>query len=177
MKTVYLFRHGDSEESGLELDYCRKLTEEGRLRTAEMSDHLKSAGIRTGLIITSEAVRAKSTACIAAEGLGYPESDIVSEDILYSSKKPEDVMAILRNTPDKISSVMLVGHNPLLSDFALYISSRPVEINMKKSSVIKIIFNTQDWDSIAPGSGKIKFYKIFEGKRIIDAADKIISDL
>jgi phosphohistidine phosphatase len=175
MKTVYLFRHGDSEESGLELDYCRKLTEEGRLRTAEMSDHLKSEGIRTDLIVASEAVRAKSTACIAAERLDYPETDIVPEDILYSSKKPEEVMALLKNIPDKISSVMLVGHNPLLSDFALYISSRLVEVNMKKSSVLKIVFHTKEWDSITPGSGNIKFYKIFEGKRIIDAVDKIVS--
>jgi len=170
MKTVYLFRHGDSEESGLVRDYCRKLTEEGVLRSEAMADHLNKSGYRPDLIITSGALRAKSTADIIAKHLNYPGSDIVIEDVLYETKKPEDVIPLLLNSSSNISSIMIVGHNPLLSDFIKYISRPPVEINMKKSSVVQIDFKTKEWNSITPASGKIVFYKTFEKGKIIDCS-------
>ncbi|HNX24461.1 MAG TPA: histidine phosphatase family protein [Spirochaetota bacterium] len=171
MKTVYLFRHGDSEEGGLELDYCRKLTEEGKARSAAMAEYIKKTGCRPDLIITSEALRAKTTACIIAKTFGYPETDIVTEDILYETKKVNDIIPLILNCSTKISSIMIVGHNPLLSDFIKYISSSSSDINMKKSSVVRIDFKTDEWNSITPGSGNISFYKVFVNGGIIDASE------
>lgn len=172
MKTVYLFRHGDSEESGFELDYCRKLTEEGKIRSEEMAEHLKKAGYRPDLIMTSGVLRAKTTACIFAEVHGYAESDIVIEDILYKSKKVEEILPLIMNASINISGIMIVGHNPLLSEFIKYITGSSAVVNMKKSSVIRIDFKNKEWNSITPGSGKIKFYKVFVNGGIIDAADE-----
>jgi len=169
MKTVYLFRHGDSEESGFELDYCRKLTDEGMLRSAEMAEHLKQAGYQPEIIIASGALRAKTTACIIAKACGYPESDIVIEDILYETKKADDIIPLIQKSSAKISSIMIVGHNPLLCEFTKHISTSSTEIKMKKSSVVRIDFKTKEWNSITPGSGKIIFYKKFDNGRIIDA--------
>lgn len=171
MKTVYLFRHGDSEESGFELDYCRKLTEEGKLRSEAMSEYLKKAGYKPELIMTSGALRAKTTAFIAAKAFGYPDSEIIIEDIIYESKKAEEILPLIMNSSTKISGIMIVGHNPLLSEFIKYITGSASELNMKKSSVIRIDFKTKEWNSITPGSGKIFFYKIFLNGGIIDAAD------
>lgn len=172
MKTVYLFRHGDSEESGFELDYCRKLTDEGKLRSEEMADHLKKAGCRPDLIVTSGALRAKTTACIAAKVFGYPETDIVIEDIIYESKIVDDIITLIMNTPAMKSNIMIVGHNPLLSEFIKFITGSASELSMKKSSVIRIDFKNKEWNSIAPVSGKIRFYKIFVNGGIVDAADE-----
>jgi phosphohistidine phosphatase len=172
MKTVYLFRHGDSEESGFELDYCRKLTDEGKLRSEEMAEHLKKIGCRPDLIMTSGALRAKTTACIAAKTFGYPESEIVIEDIIYESKKTEEILPLIMNSSTKISGIMIVGHNPLLSEFLKYITGSSADISMKKSSVIRIDFKNKEWNSIVPGSGKTSFYKIFVNGGIVDAADE-----
>jgi phosphohistidine phosphatase len=172
MKTVYLFRHGDSEESGFEVDYCRKLTEEGKARSAAMAEHLKKAGLQPDVIMTSGTVRAKATAGIIAKSYGYPESDIIIEDIIYESKKVDDILPLIMNSSTKVSSIMIVGHNPLLSEFIKYITSSSSEISIKKSSVVRIDFKTKDWNSITPGSGKITFYKKFVNGGIIDAADE-----
>jgi phosphohistidine phosphatase len=172
MKTVYLFRHGDSEESGFEVDYCRKLTEEGKLQSSVMADYLNKAGLRPDHIMTSGTVRAKSTACIAAKAFGIPGENIEVEDIIYESRKAEDIITLVMNSPSKVSSIMIVGHNPLLSEFIKFVSSSASVINMKKSSVARIDFKTGDWASITPASGKIAFYKMFINGRITDAADE-----
>jgi len=174
MKILYLFRHGDAKEIGVNSDYSRELTEKGELRVTEMAKHLIKYGYRADLIITSGALRAKSTADIIAGISGYTGRDIVIENILYSSNIEDDVISLIKNISAKISSVMIVGHNPLLSDFVSYISRTTGEISMKKSSVIRIDFNTDDWSSIWPGAGNIKFYKYFKKGDIIDAAEDFL---
>ena len=173
MKTIYLFRHGDTEDVESGFDYTRKLTVIGKLHNASMAEHLKSSGLRLDLIVSSGAMRALSTSVLIAEKYGYPEYDIVTEDILYSSDKPEAVKLFINKFPAEISSVMLVGHNPLLSDFVSYISSSPAGISMKKSSVVQIEFDTDNWNSIKSGSGRIVSYRIFDGSVIIDVVDRI----
>jgi phosphohistidine phosphatase SixA len=55
---------------------------------------------------------------------------------------------------------MLVGHNPLLSDFIMYSCSSCHGLSMKKSSIVKIEFDLPDWDSIGYRSGKLVYYKV-----------------
>jgi len=173
MKTVYLFRHGDTENAGSGQDYSRKLTEEGRQRTVEMTDHLKLSKIRTGLIISSGALRAEATAFIIAGRLGYPVSGIVTDDLLYHSKNAGDIMPLIQKSSEDISSIMIVGHVPLLNDFTSYISITPVEISMGKSSSVRIDFDADGWSTISPHSGRIVFYKTFEKGAIVDAVTNV----
>jgi len=173
MKTIYLFRHGDTVDAGSGPDYSRELTEEGRLRSAEMADHLKGNGIKFDLIISSGALRAEGTAFIIAGRFGYPVSGIVIDDMLYSSKNPEDILALIRKTPADLSSIVAVGHVPLLNDFASFVSNSPAEISLGKSSLVRIDFNTAEWNSITPGSGMVAFYKTFEKGKIVDAVTNV----
>lgn len=168
MKTLYLFRHGDTEDAGSGADYSRKLTLEGEKQSGEMADHLKDCGCIIDRIITSGAPRAMRTACIIADCFGYPTADIVTDDILYSSKNPEDIFYHILEFSSGFSSVMLVGHNPLLSDLAAYAGRLQSLINIGKSSPVRMDFDTADWSSILPRSGKIVFYKTFEKGRIVD---------
>jgi len=173
MKTIYLFRHGDTEETGSDTDYNRKLTDEGRLRSAEMAAYLKIAGFRPDLIISSGALRARTTAAVIAVAFGYPDSKIEIDDNLYFSKNETEIIPLIQKTSAGISSVMLVGHNPLLSDFASYICGCCSVLSMRKSSVIRLDFNSSGWDTIAPGKCNINFYKAFSDGSIIDATGEI----
>jgi len=169
MKTLYLFRHGDAEENSSGSDYERELTEKGRKYSAQLGDHLKETGIIADLIISSGAPRAKSTAEIAAGAIGYPLEDISINEMLYSSGNPEDILALLLSMPHETSSVMLVGHNPLLSDFILYICRSCYGLSMKKSSVVKIEFDLPDWGSIGYRSGGLVYYKVASKNGVVDS--------
>jgi len=172
MKTLYLFRHGDADESNSGPDYDRELTEKGRKYSAQLGNHLKEAGIKIDQIISSGAPRAKATAEIAAGEIGYPAEDIATEEMLYSSGNPEDILALLLNLSSGISSVMLVGHNPLLSDFIMYICRSCHGLSMKKSSIAKIEFDLPDWDSIGYRSGKLVYYKVSSKNGVVDSMEQ-----
>jgi phosphohistidine phosphatase len=160
MKTVYLFRHGDAEDNNPGGDYNRELTEKGRKYSAQLGSHLNETGTTIDIIISSGAPRARVTAEVAAGEMGYNTEDIVIDDMLYSSGNPEDILALLLSLSPEISSLMIVGHNPLLSDFVMYICSSCYGLSMKKSSIVKIEFDLADWGSIGYRSGKLVYYKV-----------------
>lgn len=168
MKTVYLFRHGDTVDAGSGADYSRNLTEEGRRQNDEMAVNLKEDGIKFDLFITSGALRAVETARIIAGRFEYPVTGIVTDDLLYSSNNADDILHLIQNSSEDISSIMIVGHNPLLSDFISYAGSFPSGISMGKSSSVRIDFNTGGWSLIEPHSGKVAFYKTFVKGKIVE---------
>ena len=171
MKTVYLFRHGDAEDNNSRGDYHRELTEKGRNYSAQLGSYLKDSGTNIDLVISSGAPRAKLTAEIAAGEAGYPVEEIAVEDMLYSSGNPEDILALILGLSPGISSVMLVGHNPLLSDFIMYICSSCHGLSMKKSSIVKIEFDLPDWTSIGYRSGKLAYYKVSSKNGVVDSME------
>jgi phosphohistidine phosphatase len=169
MKTVYLFRHGDAEENNSGSDYERELTEKGRKYSAQLGSHLKETVTTIDLIISSGAPRARLTAEIAAGEMEYNADDIAIDDMLYSSGNPEDILALLLGLSPGISSVMLVGHNPLLSDFIMYICRSCHGLSMKKSSIVKIEFDLPDWGSIGYRSGNLVYYKVSSKNGVDDS--------
>jgi len=171
MKTLYLLRHGDAEENNSGQDYDRELTEKGRKYSVQLGNHLEETGTAIDLIISSGAPRAMVTAEIAAGEIGYPIEDITVEEMLYSSANPEDILALLLSLSAGISSVMLVGHNPLLSDFIMYICKSCHGLSMKKSSIVKIEFDLPDWDSIGYRSGKLVYYKVSSKNGVVDSME------
>lgn len=169
MRTLYLFRHGDADDNSSGSDYERELTEKGRKYTAQLGDYLKEVGTNADLVISSGAPRARETAEIAAAAIGYPIEDISSDEMLYTSGNPEDILALLLGLSSEISSVMLVGHNPLLSDFVLFICRSCNGLSMKKSSIVKIEFDLPDWGSIGYRSGTLVYYKVASKNGVVDS--------
>ncbi len=63
-----------------------------------------------GLIVTSDARRARQTAQIVAEELGLEER-ITLEPEIYNAEL-DTLLRILRGLPDAAECVLMVGHNP-----------------------------------------------------------------
>lgn len=171
MKSVYIFRHGDAEKNDNDPDYARKLTIKGVLRTVQMAEHIRDTGYVIDLIISSGATRAKGTAVIIAQTTGYNQSDIRYNDILYTSKKASEIVDFIGEMPEEKSSVMLIGHNPLLNSVALNISNSGDEFFLQKSSMLRIDFDTDSWKAVAQGTGRTVFYKTFSDGEIINCVD------
>ncbi len=66
------------------------------------------------LIVTSDAVRARTTAQAVAEAAGY-DREIVVDPRLYHAN-PDDLLAVLQGLSDDSARAMIVGHNPGLED-------------------------------------------------------------
>lgn len=148
MKTIYIVRHAKSswDEPGLS-DHDRPLIAAGIKKTNLVIDYLKAKKVMPGLIITSTARRAKDTALLVADGLGYPYSKIIFDEKIYHAS-PNSIMDELYALDDQINSVMIFGHNPTLTYFVNQFLE-PTIANLPTSGVVAIEFDTDKWVEIA----------------------------
>lgn len=168
MKKVFLLRHGEAQEQDYESDYSRRLTDRGKLRSSILADHLLSCKEKIDIIITSGAARAKSTADIFMSTFKLSEESLVINDELYTAHEPWILMDMLWNCDNSISSIMIVGHNPVLSELA-FILTGGFRNSMAKGSLVKIEFNINLWEELEVSKGALAFYKLFSNGGIIDA--------
>jgi phosphohistidine phosphatase len=156
MKTIYIARHAKSswDEPGLS-DHDRPLIAAGIKKTNLVIDYLKAKKVMPGLIITSTARRAKDTALLVADGLGYPQSKVIFEEKMYHAS-PNSIMDELYTLEDGINSVMIFGHNPTLTYFVNQFLDPPI-VNLPTSGLVAIEFDTGKWVDISAAKYRNRF--------------------
>lgn len=95
-------------------DWQRPLNDRGLRDAPRAGTWLREHSRIPDLIITSDAVRARTTAELVATSAGYAR-DIVVDPSLYHAR-PADVLAVLTNVKEPAPTVMIVGHNPGLEE-------------------------------------------------------------
>ena len=95
-------------------DWQRPLNDRGRRDAPRAGEWLRESGLVPDLIVSSDAVRARSTAEAVAETLGDTH-DIIKHPALYHAK-PEDVFEVLHEVGGDAQSVLIVAHNPGLEE-------------------------------------------------------------
>lgn len=114
MKRLYLLRHAKSDwatEAGS--DHERPLAPRGRRSASTIGRFLAQQPHPPDRIVSSTAVRARSTAEIAVESGGL-RCALELEERLYGGS-PETLLAVMREASDEAESLMLVGHEPTWS--------------------------------------------------------------
>jgi len=118
-------------------------------RTQAAAQGLRSLGIKPDLILTSPLLRAKQTAEIACEALGYPVKKLKQTDALKSEAKPAELFDELSGL--KAEEVMCVGHAPNVDNvIAFAMGSRSPVNELKKAGLATI-----EIESFSPPRGKI----------------------
>lgn len=141
MKEIFVLRHGKAEdinECQSRSDFDRKLTKEGKDKTAKLGQFLNKTDGDVDVVITSPYLRAKETAEIVVNSLDKkPELKI--EDFLSAGVS---VQEISRGILDKYSAkdkVLIVGHTPDLEIFIGKLIGAK-NITLKKGALAKIVF-------------------------------------
>lgn len=157
MKVLYLMRHAKSSWSYDELnDHQRPLNDRGRDDAPLMGQALAGRNIKVDLLLTSSAVRAQSTAVRVAQEIGYPHDQIRVEDGIYRAEV-KDLLALVRACPAEAGSVLLVGHNNTITDFANLLS--PNSINeMATAAIVCLHFRVEQWQEIDRANAEFYFY-------------------
>jgi phosphohistidine phosphatase len=138
---LYLFRHGEAlakDDPSVPTDADRPLVAEGVKRTRQAAEGIRSMNIPFDAVFTSPWLRARQTAQAACETLGIAQRLQVMEE-LAGDRTIEAVMNALVKY-SQLENVMLVGHNPLLSDLAAYLlcHSTSMQIDLKKSGMCAV---------------------------------------
>ncbi|MFA5419452.1 MAG: histidine phosphatase family protein [Bacteroidales bacterium] len=154
IRDLILVRHGKAEVADINThDVDRKLVESGRKETMQLAEKLKSEHFSADLVVASDARRASETAIIIAGSIGYPEDNIVLLPSLYLADE-ESIYSEIYAFPDMIQKVVLVGHNPGLTNFVNLFLDSPVG-SMETSSMVKLQFSSNRWTDIKPGTCKM----------------------
>ena len=145
MKTLTLVRHAKSSWKDTSLaDRDRPLNKRGKRDAPVMGKRILEAGIRPSLIVSSPAVRAWTTAKIIASEIGYPREFLQREKDL-SLASLNDLLDVVMAQDNGFNSIMLVGHNPGLTDFANYLSPNLTH-NVPTAGVVCVNIERADWN-------------------------------
>lgn len=136
---LYLLRHGIAVErgtAGYHQDSQRPLTAKGRRRMERISRGMKKSGLSFDLVLSSPFVRARQTAEIVARAFKATRRLKFSEH-LAPDGEPEDLLHDLTRLYQRPKSVLLVGHEPYLSNLmTTLLAGKPIfNVNFKKGGL------------------------------------------
>ncbi len=147
MKKLFIARHAKSSWDDFSIsDFDRPILNQGKKKTLKVAEALKKDNILPDLIMSSTARRAKETTLLLAQGLGYPVDKIDFKESFYHAYDDE-ILAELYGLDDSINSVMVVGHNPTLTDLVNQFAAKYID-NLSTSAVACITFKTDDWSKL-----------------------------
>lgn len=151
-RTLLLMRHAKSDwEAGYSSDHDRPLNERGVRNARSMGRLLASEGIEPQFVISSTALRARSTAELAIEAGGW-QTELRLDPSLYDSE-PGEVLAVGTSTAPEVSRLMLMGHHPTWSMLVKVLTGERVE--MRTASVAVVEVDLDSWAGLPGGTGSL----------------------
>jgi len=124
---IYLVRHGAAHTK--EDDPERHLNKDGLEQCHLSGRALRRLDTMFDLVISSPKVRARQTAEIIADEVGYPKDEIKVTETLEPMASPKDTTSYLNNFTEK-KNIMLAGHLPLLGNLASELLSESTQISL-----------------------------------------------
>lgn len=157
MKFLILARHGTAENRlKITDDFERALIGKGKAESEFAGRHLKLMQVMPDLVMSSPATRALSTAIVISNKISYPQNKIISVSALYEGRL-RGIVSMLRSVSNNITSVMLVGHNPMFDELYAYLCERP-SVSIKKGDVAALMLNISSWSELNKNTGRYYFY-------------------
>jgi phosphohistidine phosphatase len=161
MRVLYIGRHARSDEAPN--DHDRPLNSQGLADAEAMAQRMARRKSVVDLIVTSTALRARTTAEAYARTLGAtpvdhfdpdaPRPQLVLEPLLYRASSGS-IARLAADLPDTAPHVMFFGHNPSVTDAVMQLSGRPIG-HMAPGSIARIVFDVDEWAAVFPGIGRL----------------------
>lgn len=136
-------------------DFDRPLNKRGKRDAPFMGKQLCLRNLVPDVFLSSSAKRAKKTAKILAEEIGYPKNEILFDERIYYANEYE-LLSILKGSDEDVSTLFVVGHNYTLTDFAGSLANFNY-VNIPTSGMVGIQFKGK-WENIKYGNGKKHFF-------------------
>jgi len=156
MKTLLIMRHAKSSWGSAALnDWERPLIEKGLFKTKKTTDYFIKENVSVDYIICSHAVRAKETAILVADAIGYKREDIFINNNIYNSDE-ESLITEVYGFPNDKDNILIIGHNPTFSQFANIFLSKKIDF-LPTSAVVSVSFDTDKWEKIESSIKKVNF--------------------
>ncbi|HEX6791926.1 MAG TPA: histidine phosphatase family protein [Candidatus Krumholzibacteria bacterium] len=154
MKRVILVRHATAVDKGPEgSDFHRRLKKRGRREALLMAERVAAIVSQPDQLFSSPADRALQTAGVFADHLGIPAARVSLREELYGGLLPEEFLQIVQRFDDKLSTVMIFGHDPSFTEFAAFMIPGFHE-SIPKAGVLVIDIDRPKWKAVRAGDGR-----------------------
>jgi phosphohistidine phosphatase len=161
-RRLILLRHAKSAWPDV-ADHERPLAGRGRRAAPAAGRWLRESGFVPDLVLCSTALRARETWQLAAEELGsHPRTTF--EQRVYGANAAE-LLDLARQTSSGVRALMIVGHEPSMSDLTLELASAQPgddggealeEVRAKfPTAAIAVLAFTGSWPELAPGKARL----------------------
>ena len=152
MKTLYMVRHAKSSWKHDVIDHQRPLKGRGKNDGKLMSQKLAVEIEQPQQIVTSDAMRALSTANYFKEAFGIDEANFKVTHDLYDFSGHK-VIDVIKGLDDQWDKVMIVGHNHAFTSIANMFGNTYVE-NVPTCGFVQLEFDVDQWSEITVGITK-----------------------
>jgi phosphohistidine phosphatase len=161
-RRLILLRHAKSAWPDV-ADHDRPLAGRGRRAATAAGRWLRESGLVPDLVLCSTALRARETWQLAAEELGsHPRTTF--EQRVYGANAAE-LLDLARQTSSGFRTLMIVGHEPSMSDMTLELASAQpsddggealerVRAKFPTAAVAVLTF-TGGWPELGPGQARL----------------------
>ena len=151
LKTLYLMRHATAGMDATR-DFDRPLTATGERDSRHMGRWLNTTLAEPQKIISSPALRAKTTASILMEEL-HQQHTIHFEPELYEASV-RTFLQLVNGLDDQWDTVLIVAHNPSITYLADYLTSEGIE-GLVPGALVGLGFRMESWQLISQKSAEI----------------------
>ncbi len=157
-KTLVIARHAKSDWALGLPDHQRPLNSRGKRNAPSMGKALHSFGFEPDLIMSSTAVRAKTTATAVAMELDYHlpiklKQEIYEEDHIGLTN-------LIQGIDDSIERAIIFGHNPTLEQLAGHLLQMEGSIMIPTCGMVCLETQVRSWADIKPGNFHLKWFLI-----------------
>jgi phosphohistidine phosphatase len=152
-RTLVLLRHAKAETPGEMPDFDRRLTKRGAADAVAAGAWLAGRGLVPDLVLCSPAARTRQTWHGVAVGLAGGGPEVRYEAGLYDGGRTE-VVDLLRGVPDDVATVLVIGHNPTMSDVSLLLGGYDLDPGFTglKTCGLAVHRTEGSWSATEPGS-------------------------
>ncbi len=154
-RKLIIVRHAKSAWSDADLsDFDRPLNKRGEADAPFMAQRYCETEERPHKIVSSSALRCKTTAGYYADALGIPSSEIELKPEIYEAPLSR-LIEVVNGLDDAWQTVLLFGHNPGMSYLIDYLSGEMVQ--MPTNGVACIELDIEQWKHAGNGCGTLVY--------------------
>ncbi|WP_432073157.1 SixA phosphatase family protein [Streptomyces wuyuanensis] len=170
LRRLVVLRHAKSARPPGVADVRRPLAERGLRDAPAAGRWLRDADCVPDLVLCSPAVRARETWDLAAREL--PADPRTRHDPRLYGADPAGLLAVVRETPDDVATLLLVGHNPGLEEFVLLLASEGLGDTVQRveakfpTSAIAVLTQQKSWPEAAPGGSLLTDVAVPRGTEV-----------
>jgi phosphohistidine phosphatase len=151
VKRLTLMRHANAQWKDPQIsDFDRPLNRRGISEAEAMSRRLIELKLIPTIVLASSARRAQQTADIVARELGVAPRNTRTDESLYLAAA-EDILRVIQTTGPRIPHLMIVGHNPGISELANLLAPT-AHIEMATAALCSLSFDSRSWSDVKAGN-------------------------